>query len=245
MLLGIRAEGPAANIMTVEDPVEYSLDILRREDVISQTSIDYSAGLTFARALRSILRSDPDVVLVGDLPDRETAELALRMAMTGRRVLASLTADSALGGIQRLKEMGIDPSTIAHALAGVISQRLVRQPCPHCLIDDEPDPEALQQLELSMADGPFRRGAGCAACRQTGYSGRTVLSEVLELDDAVRRRIVGNAPPETLWRETFGRTGGSLWEDAREKVRRQLTTVEEVTRTLFDYPFPAAAVESA
>jgi type II secretory ATPase GspE/PulE/Tfp pilus assembly ATPase PilB-like protein len=239
MLLDIRSEGSAANIMTVEDPVEYSLDILRREDVISQTSVDYSAGLTFARALRGVLRSDPDVVLVGDLPDRETAELALRMAMTGHRVLASLTANSALGGIRRLAEMGIDPSMIAHALAGLVSLRLVRQSCAECLVEDAPDPAALQRLGLSLADGPFRRGAGCAACRQTGYSGRTALSEVLELNDAVRQCIVGNAPAEMLWQEIFGRTGGSLWDDAREKVRWQLTTVEEVIRPLFDYPCPA------
>jgi type II secretory ATPase GspE/PulE/Tfp pilus assembly ATPase PilB-like protein len=235
MLLEIHAQDPHTNLMTVEDPVEFILSGER----ISQTSVDRHAGLTFANALRGVLRSDPDLVLVGDLPDRETAELALRTAMTGRRVLTSLVANSALGGLQRLKEMSVDPAGIAQATAGVISQRLVRQPCPECATQDEPPPAALERLGLSPADGPFRRGAGCAACRQTGYGGRVALTELLELDDSVRRRLVENAPMETLWQETLGQSGRSLWDDAREKIRQGLTTVEEVTRALFDYPYPA------
>jgi type II secretory ATPase GspE/PulE/Tfp pilus assembly ATPase PilB-like protein len=237
MLREIQAQDPlGTTILTVEDPVENYID----GDLVSQTAVHRRAGLTFAPALRAILRSDPDVVFVGELPDRETAEQALRAAMTGRRVLTSLNANSAIGGLQQLKEMRLDPAAIAQALAGVISIRLVRKPCSECAAEYEPDRAELQWLDLSTSEGRFRRGAGCEACRQTGYNGRAPLLEVLEIDDALRRRIVEGAPLETLWWEAFGRRGGSLRDDAREKVRQGLTTAAEVVRELFDYPFPAA-----
>jgi type II secretory ATPase GspE/PulE/Tfp pilus assembly ATPase PilB-like protein len=237
LLREIQAQDPnGTSILTIEDPVEYSID----GDLVSQIAIHRRAGLTFASGLRSALRSDPDVVFVGELPDRETAALALHAAMTGRRVLTALSANSALSGIELLKEMELDPAGIAQSLAGVIGLRLVRKPCPECVSEYAPDATELQWLGLSHAAEPFRRGLGCEACRQTGYSGRVALFEVLELDDALRRRIVEGAPMETLWWEAFGRRGGSLRDDAREKVRQGLTTVEEATRALFDYPFPGA-----
>jgi len=222
-----------ATIMTVEDPVEHLLD----EDLISQVAVHRRAGLTYPVAVRAMLRCDPDVLFVGDLPDQETAQLALHAAMTGHRVLTALSANNAVGGIQRLRELGLDPASIALATAGIISQRLVRRPCSQCATPYEPNAIALQRLGLSTSDGPYLQSVGCDACRQTGFSGRVALVEVLELDDVVRRRIVEGASLESLWQETLGR-GGSLWEDAREKVRQGLTTVEEVTRALFDYPFP-------
>lgn len=225
-----------ATVITVEDPIEHSLD----GDLVSQISVHRRAGLTYPTAVRAMLRCDPDVLLVGDLPDLETGQLALHAAMTGHRVLTALGANNAIGGIQRLREIGLDPASIALATTGIISQRLVRKPCPACATAYEPDGVVLHHLGLSSADAAYQRGTGCDACRQTGFSGRVALIEVLELDAMVRRRIVERASPESLWQETLGR-GGSLWEDAREKVRQGLTTVEEVTRALFDYPFPAGA----
>jgi type II secretory ATPase GspE/PulE/Tfp pilus assembly ATPase PilB-like protein len=161
--------------------------------------------------------------------------------MTGRRVLTALTANSAVGGVQQLQELRLDPAAIAQALTGVIGIRLVRKPCSECAAEYQPESAELHWLDLSPGDR-LRRGAGCEACRRTGYKGRVALTEVLEIDDALRRRIVEGAPLETLWQETFGRTGGSLRDDAREKVRAGLTTAEEVLRALFDYPFPAEPV---
>jgi type II secretory ATPase GspE/PulE/Tfp pilus assembly ATPase PilB-like protein len=246
MLLDARAAGgevgtpsapahprPERSIMTVEDPIEYAFE------EFSQTSLRPEVGLTCAAALRAIAQSDPDVVLVGALRDRESAERALELAMAGRHVLAALTGSSAIGVVASLRAMGVEPFLLAQTLSGAVGQRLVRRVCPACVRDYLPYPPALEAIGFSPdEDGPFRRGAGCEACRQTGYQGRIGLFEVFEVDDAVRRLIVEDAPIETLRRETFGRTGGSLWDDGREKVRRGITTVEEVARALFDTPQP-------
>jgi len=233
MLLHLqRPERTRANIMTVEEPVEYVLD------GISQTRVNRRIGLTYATALRAIHRSDLDVLLVGDLPDRETAELALQMASTGHLVLAHFTASSALGAIVRLRETVVEPFLIAQTLAGVVSQRLMRRICRECKEEYEPSPTLLKRLSLTLADGPFVRGGGCEACRKSGYKGRIITCEVLDVDAQLRQLIADGAPLEALWQESFGRTGGALWDDAREKVRQGLTTVEEVVRVLFDYPHP-------
>jgi type IV pilus assembly protein PilB len=230
MLLHLqRPERTRANIMTVEEPVEFVLE------GISQTRVNRRAGLTYATALRAAHRSDLDVVMIGDLPDRETAELALQMASTGHLVLAHFTASSALGAIIRLRETVVEPFLIAMTLTGVVSQRLARRICSGCVEEYEPS-TTLKRLGLAPADGPFHRGAGCDACRKSGYRGRIVLCEILVVDPPLSQLIADGAPLETLWQESFGRTGGSLWDDAREKVHQGLTTVEEVVRVLFDYP---------
>jgi type II secretory ATPase GspE/PulE/Tfp pilus assembly ATPase PilB-like protein len=231
MLLHLqRPERTRANIMTVEEPVEFVLD------GISQTRVNRRTGLTYATALRAVLRSDLDVVMIGDLPDRETAELALQMASTGHLVLAHYTASSALGAIVRLRETVVEPFLVAQTLTGVVSQRLARHICSGCVEEYEPSSTPLKRLGLTPADGPFHRGAGCEACRKSGYRGRIVLCEILVVDPPLSQLIADGAPLETLWQESFGRAGGSLWDDAREKVRQGLTTVEEVVRVLFDYP---------
>lgn len=230
----------ARNIMTVEDPVEYALPL------ISQTAVHHEVGLTYGSALRAFLRCDADVVMVGALRDLETLELAAEITITGRLLLSVLPVSSAVGVIQRLREIGLAPFLTAQALAGAVGQRLVRRVCSECLAEYEPAPDDLQKAGLSpIEDGPFRRGAGCAACGHTGFQGRIGLFEVLEIPDRLRPLIAENAPYETLWRETFGRTGGSLWDDARDKVRAGLTTVEEVTWALFDYPrlAPESSIE--
>jgi type II secretory ATPase GspE/PulE/Tfp pilus assembly ATPase PilB-like protein len=223
-----------SNIMTVEEPVEYVVD------GVSQIRVNRSAGLTYAAALRAVQRSDLDVVLVADLPDHETAELALEMAATGHLVLAQLQAKNALAVLTRLREIGVDVYLIAQTLAGVLCQRLARRVCTDCMEEYEPSPASLQRLGLTPADGPFRRGAGCEACRKTGYRRRVALYEILEVDDDLRQLIAADASVSELWQATFARTGGSMWDDAREKVREGLTTVEEALRVLFDYSPPRA-----
>jgi type II secretory ATPase GspE/PulE/Tfp pilus assembly ATPase PilB-like protein len=225
--------GERKNIMTIEDPVKMTLE------GVSQTSVNKKAGLVFSDALRALLRSDPDVVYCGEIPDAETAEAAVELAQRGRLVLSALNASSALGVVQRLRDMGIEPFLIAETLAGAVGQRLVRKVCPACVTEYDPSPDDLQKAGLSLLeDGPFRRGAGCALCGDTGFRGRVALFEVLEVDHTVRRLIAEGATGETLWQESFGRTGGSLWDDARQKVREGLTTVEEAPWALFDYPQP-------
>jgi type II secretory ATPase GspE/PulE/Tfp pilus assembly ATPase PilB-like protein len=219
-----------ANIMTVEEPVEYILD------GVSQTRVNRHLGLTYATALRAVFKSDLDVVLVDDLPDRETAELALEMAATGHLVLSQLMARGAVDTIRRLREIGVDSFLIAQTFAGALSQRLMRRVCPDCVEEYAPAPVSLSRLGLTAADGPFRRGTGCDTCRQTGYKRRIAVYEILEVDDELRQLIAEDAPMEKLWQATFGRSNNSLWEDARDKVRQGVTTVEEAIRVLFDYP---------
>jgi general secretion pathway protein E len=232
-----KPDRPRRNILTIEDPIELLMP------GTSQSTVNRKVGLTYVTALRAFMRCDPDILMVGELPDLETAQMALRAVMTGHLVLSTLYTSSALGVIERLKDMGVPSFMVAQSTAGVISQRLVRKVCPQCTTSYEPAPEALQKLGLSTLDGPFRRGSGCEACGQIGYKGRVGLFEVLEVDNELRRLIVEHTPVEALWRHTFGRNGGSLWDDGRAKVRRGITTAEEVTRVLLGYPHPSSAPE--
>jgi type II secretory ATPase GspE/PulE/Tfp pilus assembly ATPase PilB-like protein len=230
-----------ANVMSVEEPVEFALN------GVSQIRVNRRIGFTHAAALRAVMRSDPDVIMVGDVPDRETAELALQASSTGHLVLAPVTVNHAagshlLGAIQRLRDLGIDSFLIAQNLVGGVGQRLLRRVCTECQAEYQPEPAGLQRLGLGATDGPFRRGSGCAACRSTGYRRRLALYEVLEVDNDLRGRIAAGATVEELAPLVVGRPNGSLWEDARQKVRQGLTTVEEALRVLFDYPpSPGAA----
>jgi general secretion pathway protein E len=219
------------NVMTVEDPVEVALEGL------SQTAVDRQCGLTIAAALRALFRgSDPDVVMLGALPDRETTELALQVAATGHLVLAQVDANSALDALGRLVRAGADPLRLAGTLAGLVGVRLVRRVCPGCAVEEQPSPLLLKRAGLQPGDGPFRLGPGCAQCRQSGYQGRILLLEVVEASDDLRERLAEGAAPETLRAAAFGEAGGDLWDDAREQVRRGATTVEEVARAMFNYP---------
>lgn len=225
-----RTQG-SANIMTVEDPVEYQLG------GVAQVAVNRPPELTFPGALRSVLRSDPDIVYSGDIADRETAEVCVELALTGHLTIAAMNVSSAIGAIERLRDIGVERFLLAATLAGATGQALARRICPGCIETYTPPLEKLQWLGLSLVeDGPFRRGKGCDACQGRGYRGRVGLFEVLEMDDELRRLIAENASAETLWQASFGRNGGSLWDEAREKVRQGLTTVEEAMRVLLDYP---------
>jgi type IV pilus assembly protein PilB len=212
------------NIVTLEDPVEYHLPSIR------QTQVDPDVGLTFSRGLRALLRQDPDVIMVGEIRDAETAEIAVRSALTGHLVLSTLHTNDAAGALPRLLDMKIEPFLLSSAMLGVVAQRLVRRVCEKCKRPCAPPPEALAELGGDAVRGSFVEGAGCLACGQTGYRGRIGIFEVLRVTDEIRDRIAARASTEEIGRAA--RRGGMvpLREDALRKAADGLTTVQEVIR---------------
>ena len=218
---------PDRNIMTLEDPVEYSLP------GITQTQINARMGLTFAAGLRSHLRGDPDIIMVGEIRDLETADLAIHAALTGHLVLTTLHTTSAVGTITRLLDMGIQPFLLASALSGVVSQRLVRSLCPHCREAYILPGAAAQNLGLAGEPSHFfYRHTGCHLCRHTGYRGRFAIHEVMEVDNRIRDLIMQGAAEREI--ESAAREAGmvNLMEDGLAKAGRGLTTIEEVLKIL-------------
>lgn len=214
------------NILTVEDPVEYDLP------GISQTPVNPDIGLTFARGLRSILRQDPDVILVGEIRDGETAQVAAEAALTGHLVFSSLHANSTLAAIVRLRELGVEGYLIAATLRGVIAQRLVRRLCGDCARQAPPDPETVAAFEALAMPVPDQtsHAQGCPACDQTGYAGRVGVFDILEIDDALRHAIDTDAS-EVALRATVGERP-SLKARALARVASGETSMAEVRRVL-------------
>ncbi|MBK1733778.1 type II secretion system protein GspE [Halorhodospira abdelmalekii] len=212
------------NIMTVEDPIEYYLD------GINQTQINTKVNMTFARGLRAILRQDPDVVMVGEIRDVETMEIAIQASLTGHLVLSTLHTNSAIGAVTRLRDMGIEPFLLSSSLIGVMAQRLVRLLCPHC--KEAYQPSAGEQERLASAgQSPslLYRARGCEACNQLGYRGRTGIYDVIELDGALRQMIHDQAAEQAL--EQYARQGApSMSADGARRVCNGETTLEEVLR---------------
>jgi type II secretory ATPase GspE/PulE/Tfp pilus assembly ATPase PilB-like protein len=222
----------SVNIVTVEDPVEYLLP------GITQTPVNEAAGMTFAAGLRAILRQDPDVIMMGEVRDHETAETAVRAALTGHLVLTTLHTNDAIGAIPRLKDIGPDPGLISDALLGVVAQRLVRRVCPHCSEPHEPTAADLKVLGLERDQATpenWRKGKGCARCFHSGYLGREAVIELLNVDDRVRELIYNGTVPE-LQRYLAASGFASFRSAAIAKVTAGLTTVDEVKRVL---PFSA------
>jgi type IV pilus assembly protein PilB len=216
---------PSINIITIENPVEYQLR------GINQVDINGRQGLTFASVLRSVLRQDPDVLLVGEIRDQETAQIACQAAQTGHLVLSTVHTNDPPATVTRLLDLGIEPYTLASSLVMIVAQRLVRRVCAECAAPDEPPAEHVDRLRLAGGDG-FRRGVGCKACRQTGYSGRTAVAEVMPITPALAKLIEGNAS-ETAIRAQARLDGVvTLLDDARQKIRTGQTTVEEVLRVV-------------
>ena len=221
------------NIVTLEDPVEYNVK------GVNQVQVNEKTGMTFASGLRSILRQDPDVVSVGEIRDSETAEIAMRAAVTGHLVLSTLHTGDAVSTLDRLADMGIEPYMLATALKGVISQRLVRRICKHCKEAYVPDPDDLQYLHIPAdavgEDGQpvhFYRGRGCSECFGSGYRGRIVVAEALIVDRHVSEAVHRELPREKLL-EAVERSGfRSIVDNARELVLNGVTTFEEVRRTI-------------
>lgn len=217
------------NIMTLEDPVEYNIPGL------NQVQVNARLGLTFAAGLRTFVRQDPDVILVGEIRDHETAEMSVQAALTGHLLLSTLHTNSAVGTIGRLANLGVDRFLISQALQGIVSQRLVAKVCNQCGEEYSPDDAVLVALGIDPADRGtfrFRRGRGCRSCHGRGYQGRIGVFEVLEATDRFRDAILREASVEEL--ETIARDGGmrSLHSSVREALRIGDTTTEEMGRTV-------------
>ncbi len=215
------------NIITIEDPVEYQMD------GIIQGNVNPKAGVTFANGLRSILRQDPDVILVGEVRDSETAAIAVEASLTGHLVLTSLHANDSASALTRMVDMGIEPFLLASSVTASVAQRLVRANCPKCLEQYVPDPHALAQVGLPL-DGVYRRGRGCEYCAKTGFRGRHGIYEVLDITSDIRRMILDGEHSSDI--HSAARAGGMLClrDDAAIKVTDGITTVEEVIRVTAD-----------
>ncbi len=212
------------NIMTVEDPVEYHIE------GISQTQVNPRAGLGFAEGLRAILRQDPDVVMVGEIRDLETARIAVQASLTGHLVLSTLHTNSAVGAVTRLRDMGVEPYLLASSLIGVLAQRLVRLLCPACREPYAPGPEERATLGLEASAAPtLYRARGCPACHGLGYRGRTGIYELLVVDETARRLVHDGASEQALERHARTRTP-SLREDGLRRVLAGETSAEELLR---------------
>ncbi|MEC9374459.1 MAG: GspE/PulE family protein, partial [Planctomycetota bacterium] len=220
-----RLNTPDRNIMTIEDPVEIRLPLVR------QTQVNTEIGMTFAGALRSILRQDPDVVLVGEIRDSETAQIAVQASLTGHLVFSTLHTNDALGAVARLVDLGVPRFAVNGALLGALAQRLVRRVCEHCRIEDAPDEATMRFWGLEPHEaGGFSRGRGCGACLDTGYRGRVGVYELLIMTPGLRDAIDAGATPQQLQRAAIESGLKPMWQDGLEKARLGLTSLEELTR---------------
>ncbi len=213
--------------MTIEDPVEYTFE------GVNQIQINRLAGITFANGLRAILRQDPDAILVGEIRDKETAEISVQSALTGHLVLSSLHATDAIGAMYRFLEMGIETFMVTSAVIGVLAQRLVRRICPECAAPHEPGPEELEFYHsLGGKQTAFRRGAGCAYCAHTGFYGRIGVFEVMRMTEEIKRLLLRNASPEVVRTLASAEGMTTLRSGGIARVDEGLTTIAEVMRSV-------------
>jgi general secretion pathway protein E len=220
-------DNEARNIITIEDPVEYKLS------GYSQIEVKPKVGLTFANALRSVLRQDPDVIMVGEMRDTETAQIAIQSALTGHLVFSTVHTNSAPATITRLIDMGIEPFLVSSSIIGVLAQRLVRRICPDCRKSYQPHPEQLRELgikEVSFRklDRRFYRGDGCDNCRQTGYRGRIGIHELLVMSEGVKNTILESSDSDTIKKQGLKEKMITLRRDGVNKILYGLTTAEEI-----------------
>jgi len=217
------------NIITIEDPIEYQIP------GVNQTQINEKIKLTFASALRSILRQDPDVILLGEIRDSETAKIAMQAAQTGHLVMSTLHTDNAPSVVTRLMDIGAEPYVIASALVGVVAQRLVRRLCVHCRRQYTPASEMLRSLNITDADAaaiPFYKSTGCDQCNHTGYRGRIGIYEVMRVTDKLRRLISAKSSEDQLREAAVSGGMITLGEDGLAKVKSGVTTPEELLRVV-------------
>jgi len=220
-------DNEARNIITIEDPVEYKLS------GYSQIEVKPKVGLTFANALRSVLRQDPDVIMVGEMRDTETAQIAIQSALTGHLVFSTVHTNSAPATITRLIDMGIEPFLVSSSIIGVLAQRLVRRICPDCRKSYQPHPEQLRELgikEVSFRklDRRFFRGEGCDNCRQTGYRGRIGIHELLVMSEGVKNTILESSDSDTIKKQGLKEKMITLRRDGVNKILHGFTTAEEI-----------------
>jgi type IV pilus assembly protein PilB len=222
-------KSPTKNIITVEDPIEYQLD------GVNQVQINTKAGVTFAAGLRSILRQDPNIILVGEIRDQETAGIALEAAQTGHLLLSTLHTNDAPGTISRLLDLGIEPFLIASAVIGILAQRLVRTPCPACKVSQPPSTDAIEKAGGTSrlpADAKWIAGRGCEDCRQSGSKGRIAIHELLVVNDEVRELISQRASEHAIRKAARKAGMRTLLEDGILKASQGLTTLEDVVRVV-------------
>lgn len=211
-------------IITIEEPVEYSIK------GVNQVPVNAKIGLTFAQGLRSILRQDPDVIMVGEIRDQETAEIAIRASLTGHLVFSTLHTNDASGAATRLIDMGIEPYLVASSVEAIIAQRLVRKLCPACRIPFNPDEGVRKQMGIAACREIFQPGPGCADCRHTGYHGRTGIYELLKIDESIQRRIMEKCSAGDIRSAALERGMTTLRDDGFKKVCAGITSIDEVLR---------------
>ena len=222
---------PEINIITIEDPVEYQMD------GVAQIQVNPKIDLTFARGLRSIVRQDPDVILIGEIRDLETAEIAIQSALTGHLVFSTLHTNDAASAVTRLIDMGIEPFLVSSSVIAILAQRLVRVVCDQCKAAYTPDEESLRSIGISperLGGKKIYRGKGCPACLHTGYKGRTGIFEFMVLDEAIKNLILKTSDSNSIKREAVNQKMITLREDGAQKVLDGITTIEEVFRVTQD-----------
>jgi type IV pilus assembly protein PilB len=216
------------NIVTIEDPVEYQIE------GINQIQVNPTVGMTFAAGLRSILRQDPNIIMVGEIRDKETVEVAIRASLTGHLVLSTLHTNDSLGTITRLLDMGVEPFLVASSISGIVAQRLVRKVCRNCKQEDAPTKMELEIFEKrGIHIEKIVRGKGCSSCNMTGYKGRIALHEVLVINDEIRRAIMNEESIQTLRDIAIENKTIFLVDDGLLKVKQGLTTTEEVLKVAY------------
>ena len=215
------------NIVTIEDPVEYQIEI------VNQNEVREAIGLSFAKVLKHVLRQDPDIIMVGEIRERETAEIAVQAALTGHLVLSTLHTNTAIGAITRLIDMGVEPYLLSSALIGVLGQRLVRTICPSCKTQIIAPSDLVSRYGWEEAGTVhLARGRGCPECYDSGYKGRIGMHEVLDADDGLQQMVMSNPSRDELDAYIKQRKMRTLFDDGMERVRQRLTTIEEVSRVI-------------
>lgn len=219
-----KLNSPDKNIVTVEDPIEYNFKL------INQVQTDETAGVTFASALRSILRQDPDIIMVGEIRDKETAEIAIQASLTGHLVLSTIHTNDAVSSVVRLVDMGIENFLVSSSLIGVVGQRLVRKICKSCKKSYRPEKELIERLGIKNEDLLFYRGEGCPDCKYTGYSGRIGIYEVLKIDNQIKNMITKGKSIDEIRTVAMQNGFKTMYDSGLEIAKSGITSIEEVLR---------------
>jgi len=223
-ILGLRT--PSAHVVTIEDPVEYRLGR------VSQTEVNPHAGFTFEAALRALLRQDPEVIMLGEIRDTETARTAIQAGLTGHLVISTIHSGTAAGVFTRLLDMGIEPFLVASSVTGILAQRLLRRNCSHCTVEDTPDPALVARFGLADSGVPFRRGAGCPACLDIGYFDRIAIGELLMTNETIANLVLARSRTYTIHEAALLNGMTALATDAALRVKDGTTTLDELVRVL-------------
>lgn len=223
----VSQHGPTISISTVEDPVEFNLPM------ISQAQINVAKEFTYAKALRSLMRQDPQIIMIGEIRDAETAAIAVQAGLTGHLVISTVHAGSTAGIFARLIHMELEPFLLASAVAGVLGLRLIRNVCPRCSEPYQPEPSLLKYIPAdALASAQLRHGRGCDHCLGTGYFGRAALTEILVLDDVIRDAVMQKLPTRSLQQVAIERGMSTLWQNGLRRVLKGETTIDEILRVL-------------